>query len=178
MAAILSRPQCVHDNNRVDAVSILDKTSYHKISWSIETPRLLVHIIPYCFGTWQVSLHQCCRNTCRVSKRSDNSKYKSSGFKILQQYVILDIKTVFSVCFMAAYNVDMDLLEYYRLMTWGVSVWHLLIQWCVPDVDRLLHSLDLLDSAFEFGYETWHAIWWCLIPGGIYCVLASLTNAV
>ena len=175
MAVILSRPQRVHDNNRVDAVSISDKTSYPKISWSIETTRLLV---PYCFGMWQASLQQCCRNTCRVSKRSDNSKCKSCGFKILQQYVILDIKTVFCVCFMAAYNVDMDLLEYYRLMTWDVSVWHLLIQWCVPDVDRLLHSLDLLDSAFEFGYETWHVIWWCLIQGVTYCVLASLTNAV
>ena len=35
----------------------------------------------YCFDIWQAIRQQCCWGACQISQRSDNSKYKSCGFK-------------------------------------------------------------------------------------------------
>ena len=40
--------------------------------------------LSYRFEIWQAHRQQCCRIACQISERSDNSKYKSRGFKTLR----------------------------------------------------------------------------------------------
>ena len=40
--------------------------------------------LPYRFEIWQAHRQQCCRRACHISKRSDNSEYKSRGFETLR----------------------------------------------------------------------------------------------
>ena len=40
------------------------------------------------FEIWQAHRQQCCRSACQISKRSDNSKYKSRGFETSRDHTI------------------------------------------------------------------------------------------
>ena len=40
--------------------------------------------LSYRFEIWQAHRQHCCRSACHISERSDNSKYKSSGFETLR----------------------------------------------------------------------------------------------
>ena len=71
----------------LESVSISDRPSYGKMSWTLEVARLEVQIIAS-LEIWQAHWQHCCRGACQISKRSDNSKYKSRGFDTLR-----DLKT-------------------------------------------------------------------------------------
>ena len=61
-------------------VSISDKTSYCKISQSLEVARFVCRIV---WSFWNLTAHQqhCCRDACQISKRCHNSNYQSRGFE-------------------------------------------------------------------------------------------------
>ena len=40
--------------------------------------------LSYRFVIWQAHRQHCCRSTCQISERSDNSKYKSRSFETLR----------------------------------------------------------------------------------------------
>ena len=44
-------------------------------------PRDWYFRLSYCFEIWQAHRQHCCRSACQISKRSDNSKYKSHSFE-------------------------------------------------------------------------------------------------
>ena len=64
-------------------VSISEKTSFRKISWSLEATRLVLKL-SYRFEIWQAHRQHCCRSACQISEQSDNSKYKSRDFETLR----------------------------------------------------------------------------------------------
>ena len=78
-------------------VSISGKTSYRKISWNLETTRLIVWIIPSLWdltGTSAAVLHSSA--ACQISERSDNyipiswlrdftRSYNKTSYQILKQ---------------------------------------------------------------------------------------------
>ena len=49
-------------------------------SREVSKPRDWQFILLHRFEIWQAPRQQCCRGACRISERSDNSKYKSRGF--------------------------------------------------------------------------------------------------
>ena len=54
--------------------------SSHKVS----KPRDRYFRLSYRFEIWEAHRQHCCRSTCQISERSDNSKYKSRGFETLR----------------------------------------------------------------------------------------------
>ena len=62
-------------------VSISDKTSCRKISWSRE-----IGSLDYltAFEIWQTHRQHCCHGACQISERSYNSKDNSRGFERLR----------------------------------------------------------------------------------------------
>ena len=73
-------------------VSISDKTSYRKISWSLEQlvsrPRDWQFGFSYRFEIWEALRQHYCRSACQISERLYNSKYKSRDFEILRDLTI------------------------------------------------------------------------------------------
>ena len=69
-------------------VSISDKTSYRKISLSVEAARLVDKIIAS-----HRNLH-CCQCTCQISERLYSLKYKSCGFETLRDLTITRLSRV------------------------------------------------------------------------------------
>ena len=68
------------DDDDLGPVSISNKTSYHKISWSLKVARLVVWIIASLWnltGTLAALLLRCLSNFRAI----DNFKYKSCGFR-------------------------------------------------------------------------------------------------
>ena len=61
-------------------VSISNKTSYHKISWSLGAMRFVFEIVNRS-EIWQAPQQHCCWGTCQISKWCDNSNYQSYGFE-------------------------------------------------------------------------------------------------
>ena len=53
-------------------------------SGEVSKPRDLYFKSSYRFEIWQAHRQQCCRSACRISERSDNSKYKSRSFETLR----------------------------------------------------------------------------------------------
>ena len=53
-------------------------------SREISKPRDWYFKLSYRFEIWQAHRQHCCRSACQISERSDNSKYKSSGFETLR----------------------------------------------------------------------------------------------
>ena len=47
-------------------------------------PRDWYFKLSYRFEIWQAHRQHCCRSACKISERSDNSKYKSRGFETLR----------------------------------------------------------------------------------------------
>ena len=50
-------------------------------SRKVSKPRDWYFKLSYRFEIWQAHRQHCCRSACQISKRSDNSKYKSRGFE-------------------------------------------------------------------------------------------------
>ena len=50
-------------------------------SRKVMKPRDWYFKLSYRFEIWQAHRQHCCRSACQISKRSDNSKYKSRGFE-------------------------------------------------------------------------------------------------
>ena len=53
-------------------------------SRKVSKPRDWYFKLSYRFEIWQAHRQHCCRSSCQIAERSDNSKYKSRGFEILQ----------------------------------------------------------------------------------------------
>ena len=69
--------------------SLSGRTSYRKISWSLEAARLVVGISASLRNlTGASAAQQCCRCACQISKRSDNLRYKSRGLETLWDLII------------------------------------------------------------------------------------------
>ena len=88
-------------------VSISEKTSYRKISWSLEAARFAFRS-----EIWQALRQHCCRCACQISKRYDNLKYQSRGFETSRD---LTIRRLFGY-WDGALAVDAGLLNCYRIM--------------------------------------------------------------
>ena len=58
-------------NAHLGPVSISDKTSYRKISWSLEAARLLFIIVNHS-EIWQAHWQHCCRCACQISNWCEN----------------------------------------------------------------------------------------------------------
>ena len=53
-------------------------------SRKVSKPRDWYLKLSYRFEIWQAHRQHCCRSSCQISERSDNSKYKSRGFDTLR----------------------------------------------------------------------------------------------
>ena len=70
------------ESESLGPVSVSDKTSYRK-PWRREIG------CSHRFEIWQAHRQQCCRGRCEMLERSDNSNYKSCGFKTLRDLTII-----------------------------------------------------------------------------------------
>ena len=68
-------------------VSVLDKTSYCKISQSLEAAKIVFKMYN-CSEIWQAPQQQCCWCVCKISKRCNNLNYQSCSFEILRDLTI------------------------------------------------------------------------------------------
>ena len=62
------------------ASSLSGRTSYRKISWSLEAARLDAVMI-VSFNIWQASRQRCCQDACQISELLEKSKPESLGFE-------------------------------------------------------------------------------------------------
>ena len=60
--------------------SLSGKTSYCKISWSLEVARFCLDFFNRS-EIWQAPRQQCCRAACQISERCDNYSIQSRGFE-------------------------------------------------------------------------------------------------
>ena len=76
-------------DDNLGPVSISDKTSYRKISWSLAAARLVVKIIASLWNLSALRQHSWwCRGASQISERLCNSKYKSRSFETLLDLTI------------------------------------------------------------------------------------------
>ena len=68
-------------------VSISDKTSYCKISQSLEAARYYLELSDRS-QIWQAHLQQCCRYACQISKRYDDLNYQYRSFETSRDLTI------------------------------------------------------------------------------------------
>ena len=67
-------------NHPLGLYSLSGRTSYRKISWSLEATRFGFRLFQ---SLWNLTAprQQCCRDACQISKRYDNCNIKSRGFE-------------------------------------------------------------------------------------------------
>ena len=61
-------------------VSISDKTSHCKISWSLEIVRFVFRFVWSLLNWWQAHRQHCCRRANQISKQCNDLNYQSGGF--------------------------------------------------------------------------------------------------
>ena len=67
--------------------SISDKTSYRKVSWSLEATRLHLELFDPS-EIWQAHRQYCCWCACQISKPDGNLNHQSCGFETSRDLTI------------------------------------------------------------------------------------------
>ena len=132
-------------------------------SRKVSKPRDWYLKLSYRFAIWQAHRQHCCRSACQISKRSDNSKYKSRGFETLRDlterrlFGYWDGTQVLPQCAATSY-----------LFLWNNRKYN----------HRLFsHNSDILSSQ---RCSTRQKIWWNILPYHKYveCVCYHISNTI
>ena len=97
--------------------SISHKTSYRKISQSLEDAKLVIRV-PHCSEIWQATRQHCCRGACQISKWYEHFNTRSRGFETLWG---LTLRRLIRYWIGLQVTVRMDPCMYFPLCMWNVA---------------------------------------------------------
>ena len=72
--------------------SLSGKTSYRKISWSLEAARFGFKLSNHS-EIWQVPRQRCCRGACQISERYEHCNFQSRGFETSRDLAVRRLTT-------------------------------------------------------------------------------------
>ena len=104
--------------NALGPISISDKTSYHKISWSLKSRRYRITL-----KFLQAFRELCYRGAYQISERSYHSKYKSRGIDTSRDLTIRHLPVYWNGALMSKHAITQNVLfKCSNPKRWNVSV--------------------------------------------------------